>query len=249
MTKDIIDLDNIKGIIEKTKKENKERAIALGEDVTVHLTGDVFLNELQTSLVEGALNPSSAKVVAVNEAIMVKDGERTTIDPKLMEHIGNGQTTVNVNPQLQQEYPQNQPSPQYQQQQQQQEQYQQLQYAQPIQPTSNPDQNFYAEIERKQRELATLQGHGQVPQTGKPVMNEQYIATPNALNEQISIAFDNFLKEDLSTVLQEAMKSSIVETYKAERVKIALQENKNLIRTIVLDVIKELQERNPKKKS
>ena len=71
----------------------------------------------------------------------------------------------------------------------------------------------------------------------------------DALNEQISIAFDNFLKEDLSTVLQEAMKSSIVETYKAERVKIALQENKNLIRTIVLDVIKELQERNPKKKS
>lgn len=95
---------------------------------------------------------------------------------------------------------------------------------------------------------------------GVPYLNEQQMAqmaaqqpqqygTPqpqqggNVLGEHVVHAVDGFMNEHFGGIVQEAMKNTIIEMYSVERVKKTLEENKDMIRSVVVEVIKELQQR------
>lgn len=68
--------------------------------------------------------------------------------------------------------------------------------------------------------------------------------------EQVNNAIKDILNENFAPLFSEALKSTIIETYKADRVKQAIEENRQLIKNIVVETILELQEkRNQSKKT
>ena len=89
-------------------------------------------------------------------------------------------------------------------------------------------------------------GNTAVPQyVNQP--NQTGLINPNMLLEQINNATNNivtsFMNENFSSIVQEALKNTIVEIYSVERVKKVLSENKDIIENAVIEVIKKLQER------
>jgi flagellar biosynthesis/type III secretory pathway protein FliH len=78
---------------------------------------------------------------------------------------------------------------------------------------------------------------------GQPMQPQQ----GNMLTEHVQNAVDGFMNEHFSGIVQEAMKNTIIEMYSVERVKKTLEENKDLIRNVVVEVIKELQQRKAAK--
>ena len=78
-------------------------------------------------------------------------------------------------------------------------------------------------------------------QMGQPVsINEA------ALQENVRKLVNNHLVENLSPILEEAIKNTVIEMYAIERIKEVLYENKDLIKKVVYETIRELQK---KKKS
>jgi hypothetical protein len=79
--------------------------------------------------------------------------------------------------------------------------------------------------------------------------------TPNFGNQQNfnTVAFTNVesmvneaLSKNLELLLDDAVKSTIIEMYSTERIKQVIKENPEMIRSIVINVIKELQQKNKK---
>jgi hypothetical protein len=58
---------------------------------------------------------------------------------------------------------------------------------------------------------------------------------------------NNYLIENFGPVVEEAIKSTILEMYAVERIKEVLHENKDLVKTIVYDTIRELQAKSKNK--
>ena len=73
------------------------------------------------------------------------------------------------------------------------------------------------------------------------MLNEQY------LGESVKRIVNNYLIENFGPVVEEAIKSTILEMYAVERIKEVLTENKEMIKTIVIDVIKEIQAKSKAK--
>jgi hypothetical protein len=75
---------------------------------------------------------------------------------------------------------------------------------------------------------------------GIPMLNEAYLA------ENVKKIVNGYLSESLGPIFEEAIKSTIIEMYAVERIKEVLQENREMIKTVVIDTIKEIQARNKK---
>lgn len=90
------------------------------------------------------------------------------------------------------------------------------------------------------------QGQQQYPNYNYPPQGQQP-QNPNVLVEQATNITNQFLNENFAGIVHEAMKSTIVEEYKQERVNKALRENRDMIKDIVIDVIKEIQSKSKKK--
>ena len=90
--------------------------------------------------------------------------------------------------------------------------------------------------------------NGQQMLTSKPVNTQQVGAQVDdgTLNESVRKIVNNHLVENFGTVLEEAIKNTVIEMYAVERIKLVLNENKDLIKTVVYETIRELQK---KKKS
>lgn len=93
---------------------------------------------------------------------------------------------------------------------------------------------LYEELERKQKELLSKQYNNTNPQ--------QLNTNPETLhlNEE---HVKQIVTENLTHIVEHAMKNTIVEIYAAERMKDILNENKDVIREVVIDTIRELQKK------
>ena len=74
-------------------------------------------------------------------------------------------------------------------------------------------------------------------------LNEGYLV------ENVKKIVDNYLIDNFGPVIEEAIKGTIIEMYAAERIKEVLTENKEMIRTVIFDVIKEISDKNKAKKA
>jgi len=88
---------------------------------------------------------------------------------------------------------------------------------------------------------------GGIPPTPNP--SQSY--APQNLNEQIEKTVVGILSESMKEIANSALKNAIFESYQTERVsnviKEGIQENKDLIKKIVVETILQLQKRNQKK--
>lgn len=99
---------------------------------------------------------------------------------------------------------------------------------------------LYEEFERKKKELMggglTNINHDSGHSSPPPSQNSQIISEAK-LYETVN----NVISEKFAIVVEQAMKDSIVEIYSAARMKEVIEENKDLIRNIVVEVIRGLQ--------
>jgi hypothetical protein len=76
---------------------------------------------------------------------------------------------------------------------------------------------------------------------GMPMINEGY------LTESVKRTVNNYLMENFGPIVEEAIKSTILEMYAVERIKEVLTENKEMIKSVVYETIRELQNKNKNK--
>jgi hypothetical protein len=82
------------------------------------------------------------------------------------------------------------------------------------------------------------------PMSMQPMMlNEAY------LTENVKKIVNNYLVENFGPVVEEAIKSTILEMYAVERIKEVLTENKEMVQKIVYDTIRELQAKSKANKA
>jgi len=74
-------------------------------------------------------------------------------------------------------------------------------------------------------------------------LNEGYLV------ENVKKIVDNYLIDNFGPVVEEAIKGTIIEMYAAERIKEVLTENKEMIRAVIIEVIKEISDKNKAKKA
>jgi len=110
------------------------------------------------------------------------------------------------------------------------------------------------ERKRKQTLAESIENFGKIPAIGAPMQNNpQYAGQPMQINEaylteNVKNTVNNYLSENLGPIFEEAIKSTIIEMYAVERIKEVLTENKEMIKTLVYDTIREIQAANAKKK-
>lgn len=79
------------------------------------------------------------------------------------------------------------------------------------------------------------------PQQPQQQLNEA------ALVENVKGVVNNYLAENLGSVFEEAIKNTVIEMYAVERIKEVLNENRDLIKSVVIETIRDIQDRNKKK--
>lgn len=183
---------------------------------------DTFLNGLLESLHTGRETISTNLVKTVDNKVAVKNGEA----PKMQVN-----ENVNVAPQPQRPVQRT------------------VQMTEEYSVSPERDEQLFVDLERKRKQtLAELmQGYINTPHMGAPMNNQvPVMGTPMVLNEaylgeSVKKIVDNYLVENFAPVVEEAIRSTIIEMYAVDRIKAVLSENKEMIQKIVYETIKELQ--------
>ena len=145
--------------------------------------------------------------------------------------------------------------------------YQPPQYTEPYQPprmnetvemSPERDDRIFADLEQKRRNvtlaesiegfnrekaIAPVQPTTMYSANGTPMLNEGYLV------ENVKKVVNNYLTENLGPIFEEAIKSTIIEMYAVERIKEVLHENKEMIKSLVYDTIREIQQKNKEAKA
>ena len=66
------------------------------------------------------------------------------------------------------------------------------------------------------------------------------------LNEEIKKGINTYLQENFNYIVEDAIKNTILELYTVERIKDVLIENDEIIKKMVINTIKELQNKSKK---
>jgi hypothetical protein len=111
------------------------------------------------------------------------------------------------------------------------------------------DEQLFADLERKRKQTLAEQisGYINTPPVGAPMSNAPtQMMQPMQLNEaylteNVKKIVNNYLIENFGPVVEEAIKSTIIEMYAVERIKEVLQENKEMIKSLVYETIREIQ--------
>lgn len=125
---------------------------------------------------------------------------------------------------------------------------------QPLQHTPNminesPDRDdlLWAEIEKRKKQTLSEQMQGFVSPKTNGQQNPQMNLNEGYLVENVKKIVNNYLVENFGAVVEESIKSTILEMYAVERIKDVLNENKEMIQQIVYDTIRQLQAKNKAK--
>ena len=214
-----IDLNKLTNEIQTRKKE---RGI-----ITERVTGsspipkDEFLNDLLTSLQTGRDTKSTNLIKLVENKIAIKHGE-----------VARHEVNTAVAPTQQQPVARS---------------------LNEVDMSPERDEQLYYDLEKKRKQTLaeSIQGYMNTPVVGAPMTNQQSMQ-PMQLNEaylteNVKKIVNNYLIENFGPVVEEAIKSTIIEMYAVERIKEVLLENKEMVKSLVYDTIRELQAKNKNK--
>jgi len=217
-----IDLGKLKDEIHIRKNQKGIVSSNLGEaQVKGAMPKDVFLHELATSVIHGKESQATNILKEVEHKAAVMAGEtRAPITNSGVKASELGGTSARI-PTT------SNPNP-------------------PVATGGDRDYLLYEELERKKKEMlhggaASLAVNPQAPQT----QQQGGFITENKLYE----AVDEVIKDKFAHIVEHAMKDSIVDIYAATRMKETINESRDLIKEIVKETIRELQEASKKKKA
>jgi hypothetical protein len=217
-----IDLNKIKSEIESRKREMNMTPSAFGEPVGA-APRDVFLHGLWESIQTGKQTAATNLIKTVDNKAAAKIGETP-------RHVISEAPAPNRSVPVEK-------SPK-------------------VDMSPEREEELFRDLEKKRKSTLAesmsgyiSQGQGQKPAQvpinegvyQQPMLNEAYLA------ESVKRMVNNHLVENLGPVLEEAIKSTIIEMYAVERIKEVLHENKELIKTVVIETIKEIQARSKAK--
>jgi len=174
---------------------------------------DEFLNGLLNSLQTGRSNSATNLIKLVENKTAEKNKEKP---------IHSDVAVVSTNPQTHQLQPQQRNT---------------------INESPDRDDLLWAEIEKRKKQTLSEQMNGFISSNPNPVNNQnpQMNLNKGYLVENVKKVVNNYLIENLSSVLEEAIKSTILEMYAVERIKEVLTENKEMVKTLVYETIREIQ--------
>ncbi|MFW6272974.1 MAG: hypothetical protein ACOC2U_04250 [bacterium] len=224
---DKIDINKLKDEIDSRKKQRDTQSTNLGENVNTgngqgSMARDSFLNDLLTSLNSGTETTATNKLKMVENAVDSKEGKT----PR-----------YGVNENVQQQPTQ-----------------------QPVQPSYNEnyagmdrDELMYKQFESKTKQTLgeTLAQYGNKPNPNPQANTMGYPQSqpqqPMQMNEQyLSEVVQKTLENNFEAIVETAMKNVVFEIFASEKLKEGLSENRDTIKKIVYETIRELQ--NKKKK-
>ena len=220
-----LDLNKIKDEIDSRKKERNMVSSRLGENVGKGIAPrDEFLNGLITAYKTGRDTPSSTLIKIVENKVAAKHGEA-------QKHVIN-------------EAPLQQPQRPVQREQ--------------VDMSPERDEQLFVDFEKKRKQTLaeSIENFSKIPSVGSPMQNsvsQQYAnGQPMQINEaylteNVKNVVNNYLTENLGPIFEEAIKSTIIEMYAVERIKEVLNENREMIRTVVIETIREIQTKNKAK--
>ena len=192
-----------------------------------------FLHGLVESLHKNIPTASTELIKEVDNKVSIKNNEKPTFRPKADVIVNNQNRNVSrVNNQPQQLNEIDDISREEQ-------MFQQMN-------KKSGNSTLYNDIEK-----FTQQQYPQYPQNQQyPPQYPNYPQYPNqqpqVMNESVENICNNYLNENLLHIVEDTFKNAVVEMYAVERIKQVLTENKELIRGVILEVFKEIQN---KKKS
>lgn len=253
-----VDVNKLQSLISQKEKEQVQKEVSSGVGGVRKKRGDQFLSELLQAKNMGIQNESTEVLKKIADKTDVKDGKKQ-IDSSLSEHINVNKTNNNGGYNKPQ-----QPNNQFQRLSPQDKQ-RMIQEGQKLQNRgvdsgfgdalqkfgygsgnnnmggygSNVHNNGGYLTEEQLRQLKQQQGT--YNQTQQPMGG-------GSLNEQAKVVMNEFLQNNFSDMFLNAMKNTILETYENERVREALSRNRDTIKDVVIETIKELQERQKLKK-
>jgi hypothetical protein len=212
-----VDLNRLKTEIDSRKRER----VMVAESVQGGslLPKDQFLNGLLTSLETGKSTAASNLIKLVENKTAVKEGgvARHTIE-ELPQHNQHPVAQRNLNE---------------------------------VEMSPERDELLWAEMEKRKKQTIyeSIQG---INQPVAPTQNNMGVGKPMNLNEQylaesVKNMVNNHLVENLSPILEEAIKSTILEMYAVDRIKEVLHENRGMIKTLVYETIREIQAKSKTK--
>ena len=220
-----IDLNKLTTEIQTYKKE--KGVIAEKAMGSALLPKDEFLNGLLTSLQTGQETKASSLIKLVENKVAAKHGEIVRHDIAPVAPVSHPTHAHNLNE---------------------------------VQMSPERDELLWAEVEKKkllakQTLAESIEGFNRTTnapmqnvsvtptynQAGVPMLNEGYLV------ENVKKIVNNYLIENFGPVMEEAIKSTIIEMYAVERIKDVLTENKEMIKTVVYETIRELQSKNKSK--
>ena len=231
-----LDLNKLKDEIHKEKQNRNVTPSQLGESVGTGVAPrDVFLNGLITSLTSGQETPASSLIKVVENKVTEKHGGVHV--HKVNETAPTAVATPTV-----------------------------------AAPSPDRDEQLFADLEKKRKQtlaesISNFQGNApatpQTPTTNyngtqylntPPVrtpMNEGQVQMPMQLNEaalveNVKNVVNNYLTENIGGVFEEAIKGTIIEMYAIDRIQEVLNENRDLIKSVVVETIKEIRDKSKK---
>lgn len=120
----------------------------------------------------------------------------------------------------------------------------------PIDMSPERDEQLWQDMEKNRKQtLAESMNKYIAPSTGTQARQPQQQMNLNEgyLVENVKKIVDNYLIENFGPVIEEAIKGTIIEIYAVERIKEVLQENREIIKSVVLETIREIQANSKKK--
>jgi len=229
-----LDLNKIRDEINKEKQSRNMIPSQLGENVGRGVAPrDEFLNGLLTSLHSGKETAASTLIKVVENKVAEKHGEakKLTINEVSTAPVQNQRPAkIDMSPER--------------------------------------DEQLYVDLENKRKQtLAESIQQFTNSKTGTPPAQTanyngtQYLTSaPNAapvgapmqlneaaLVENVKNVVNGYLSENLGAVFEEAIKGTIIEMYAVEQIKKVLNENRDLIGSVVKEVIREIQAKNKAK--
>lgn len=233
-----LDLNKLKDEIHKEKQNKNVVPSQLGEQVGTGVSPrDVFLHGLMQARETGQVTPSSQLIQVVENKVSEKHGE-------VKKHVVNETPTAPVTT-----------------------------TTAPVGPSPDRDEQLFADLEKKRKStlaesIEKFQGANPANTTTPPSVNfngTQYLTTPPvgapmneapvqmpmqlneaALVENVQNVVKGYLTENLGPIFEEAIKNTVIEMYAVERIKEVLNENRDLIKSVVVETIKEIRDRSKK---
>jgi hypothetical protein len=223
------DLNKLKDEIELRKREKNIAPDGMGSQNQIGASPrDTFLYGLMESLKTGRDTASSNLVKIVDNQVAVKNKETTRLP--INETIA--------------------PAPRQQQ--------RPINMGENVDMSPEREEQLFIDLERKRKQTladaisagiapnmrgATNTGMPSYnPNTGQPMnLNEGYLV------ENVKKIVDNYLIDNFGPVVEEAIKGTIIEMYAVERIKEVLTENREMIKTLVYETIREIQAKSKAK--